>query len=273
MSLPRFLDAGECAVSVEFGTRMEQGLAAQVLALDAALTALPCAGILETVPTYRALMVHYDPLILPRAALLAHLRAALARPVAASAAGALWHLPACYDPALAADLPVIAAATGLTAAEVVRLHSGAVFTVVMYGFAPGWAYLSGLPPALTLPRRASPRDRIPAGSLIIAGGQAIVAALAMPSGWHILGRRPERQYKPDRDPAFQLALGDLPHLAQTRSGQPVRFAPVTVEAAVQAELPGLLFDIQVMKRRRLGRRTDARADLDGDLLQRRTLDR
>ena len=111
----------------------------------------------------------------------------------------------------------------------------------------------------TLPRRASPRDRIPAGSRIIAGGQAIVAALAMASGWHILGRRPERRFKPDRDPAFQLAPGDLPHLAQTRPGQPVRFAPVSVQATVQAELPGLLFDIQVMKRRRLGRRTEGRS--------------
>ncbi len=85
----------------------------------------------------------------------------------------------------------------------------------MYGFAPGWAYLSGLPAALTLPRRASPRDRIAAGSLIIAGGQAIIAAMAMPSGWHILGRTPERLFAPERDPVFLVAPGDR-----------VRFDPV-----------------------------------------------
>jgi KipI family sensor histidine kinase inhibitor len=85
----------------------------------------------------------------------------------------------------------------------------------MYGFAPGWAYLSGLPPALTLPRRATPRDRVPEGSLMIAGGQAIIAGTAMPSGWHILGRTPARMFDPARTPAVLLSPGDL-----------VTFAPV-----------------------------------------------
>ncbi len=205
---PRFLDCGECALSVEFGTSIDEALAAQVLALDAALAADAPAGLAETVPTYRALMLHYDPLILPRAALVAAVREALDRPTPLQAAGRHWRLPACYDPSLAEDLAHIASATGLRPEEVVRLHSGATFRVAMYGFAPGWAYLSGLPAALTLPRRASPRDRIPGGSLIVAGGQAIVAALPMPSGWHILGRTPVRLFDPARDPAFLVAPGD-----------------------------------------------------------------
>ena len=208
MTTPRFLDAGECALTVEFGAQIDDALAAKVLALDAALAAPPCNGILETVPTYRSLMVHYDPLILPRATLIAHLRTALDRPAGLQPKGRLWHLPACHDAAMADDLPHIAATTGLPVAEVLRLYASATYTVVMYGFAPGWAYLAGLPPALTLPRRTTPRDRIPAGSLIVAGGQAIVAALAMPSGWHILGRTPERLFNPARDPAFLLAPGD-----------------------------------------------------------------
>jgi KipI family sensor histidine kinase inhibitor len=135
--------------------------------------------------------------------------AALAAPPAEVAdKGREWCLPACYAPALAEDLGAVAAATGLTPAAVVAAHSGADYRVVMQGFAPGWAYLSGLPAALALPRRASPRDRIPGGSLIIAGGQAIVAALAMPSGWHILGRTPERLFDPSRRPAFLFAPGD-----------------------------------------------------------------
>ena len=208
MTAPRFLDAGECALSVEFGTCLDDALVARVLALDAGLAAAPLEGILETVPTYRSLMVHYDPLVLPRARLLAHLRLALDRPAGQRVEGRLWHLPACYDPAMSEDIAVVAAATGVPQAQVIRLHAGATYTVVMYGFAPGWAYLSGLPPALTLPRRTTPRDRIPPGSLIIAGGQAIVAALAMPSGWHILGRTPERLFNPARDPAFLLSPGD-----------------------------------------------------------------
>lgn len=208
MTAPRFLDCGECALSVEFGDRIDDGLAARVLSLDRALAANPRAGLLETVPTYRALMVHYDPLTLPRSTLIAHLEQALASPVAPERQGRLWHLPACYDPTMADDLLHIASTCGLTPQTVASLHAKAVLTVVMYGFAPGWAYLSGLPAALALPRRATPRDRIPAGSLIVAGGQAIVAALPMPSGWHILGRTPERLFNPARDPAFLVAPGD-----------------------------------------------------------------
>jgi KipI family sensor histidine kinase inhibitor len=208
LTLPRFLDCGETALVVEFADRIDDGAARRVLALDAALAADPPGGLVETVPTYRSLMVHYDPLRLSRAALLAHLRGLLGRPAAAEPAGRLWRLPACYDPALAPDLAHVAAATGLSQAAVVRLHAGAVYRVAMFGFAPGWAYLSGLPAALTLPRRASPRDRIGDGSLIVAGGQAIVAALAMPSGWHILGRTAERLFAPARDPVFLLSPGD-----------------------------------------------------------------
>jgi inhibitor of KinA len=208
MSAHRFLDCGECAVSVEFGNRIDDDSAARVIALDATLAAAPHAGIIECVPSYRALMVHYDPLILPRAGLLALIEVALNAPAAPLRQGSLWHLPACYAPEFADDLPHIAASCGLAPQAVTALHAGTVFGLAMYGFAPGWAYLSGLPVALALPRRATPRDNIPAGSLIIAGGQAIVAALSMPSGWHILGRTPARLFDAARQPAFLLAPGD-----------------------------------------------------------------
>lgn len=208
MTGPRFLDSGELALTVEFGTVISDELSAKVLALDAALRSEPLPGIQEVVPTYRSLMIHYDPLVLAREALVAHVERTLETAPAAPRTGRHWVLPACYDPSLAPDLPHIAAATGLSESQVVRLHAGTTFAVVMCGFAPGWAYLSNLPPALTLPRRTTPRDRIDAGSLIVAGGQAIVAALPMPSGWHILGRTPERLFAPQRNPVFLLAPGD-----------------------------------------------------------------
>lgn len=202
----RFLDAGECALSVEFGQVIDDALAARVLALDAALAARPVAGVLETVPTYRALMVHYDPLLLARDNLVQAVRELLAGEGAQVPEGRLWQVPACHD--FAEDLGHVAAATGLSGHEVLALYGGAEFRVVMYGFAPGWAYLSGLPAALTLPRRTTPRDRVPAGSLMIAGGLAIIAAQPMPSGWHILGRTPVRLFDMARDPPFLLSPGD-----------------------------------------------------------------
>ena len=205
---PRLLDAGETALVIEFGQVIDPAANARVLALDAALTAAAPQGMVECVPTYRSLMVHYDPLVLSRAALVAAVTSCLDAATPVARPGRLWTLPACYDPAFAEDIDHVAAVTGLTPSQVVTNHATARYTVTMYGFAPGWAYLGGLPPALGLPRRTSPRARIPAGSLIIAGGQAIVATMAMPSGWHILGRTPERLFRPESATPFPVAVGD-----------------------------------------------------------------
>jgi inhibitor of KinA len=209
MTAPRFLDAGEAALVVEFGQTIDPGINARVLALDVALAQSAPEGMVECVPTFRSLMIHYDPLRLTRAALVSIVKACLGAPAPPTAARRLWTLPACYDPDFAEDLAHVSAATGLTPEDIITAHASARYPVYMYGFAPGWAYLGGLPGALTLPRRTAPRARIPAGSLIIAGGQAIVATMAMPSGWHILGRTPERLFRPDRDPAFLVAVGDV----------------------------------------------------------------
>lgn len=203
----RFLDAGETALVVEFGDGIENGLAARVRALDAAFGGKLPEGVRELVPTYRSLMIHYDPLRVDRATLVAAVDGALGGE-GSVAEGRLWRVPACYDADFGEDLVHVADATGLSVAEVVKVHAGATYRLAMYGFAPGWAYLSGLPQALALPRRESPRDRIPGGSLIIAGGQALIAGGAMPSGWHILGRTPEAMFAPARDPAFLLEVGD-----------------------------------------------------------------
>lgn len=225
--MPRLLDAGDSALSVVFGDRIDEALSARVLALDAALAADPVAGVVETVPTYRALMIHYDPLRLPRAALVARIEAALQHAAAPAQSGALWILPACTAPGMAEDLGHVAATTGLPPSRVLELLLSATYRLAMYGFAPGWAYLSGLPRDLTLPRRATPRDRIPAGALIVAGGQAIVAGPAMPSGWHILGRTPEAMFAPARIPPFLFQPGDR-----------LRFDPVdpATFAALQARV-------------------------------------
>lgn len=209
MIAPRFLDAGETALVVEFGQTIDAAINARVLALDAAIAAKSVPGLLEQVPTYRSLMLHYNPLVISRTELVAAVNGCLRAAAPAPVARRIWTLPACYDPEFAVDLAHVSAVTGLAPAEVIAAHATAHYPVCMYGFAPGWAYLSGLPPTLTLPRRSSPRAHIPAGSLIIAGGQAIVATMAMPSGWHILGRTPERLFRPKRDPAFLVEVGDV----------------------------------------------------------------
>ncbi|GLK69657.1 5-oxoprolinase subunit B family protein [Hansschlegelia plantiphila] len=215
---PRFLDAGEAALVVEFGEIVDPAISDRVLALDAALSADPPDGLLELVPTYRSLMIHYDPLVIDREALVARAGEAAARASdGARPSVRAWLMPCCYDAELAEDLGEVAEALGLPAEEVVTRHAGADYRVAMYGFAPGFAYLGGLPETLAVPRRRTPRPPHPTGAVMVGGGLAAIATFPMPTGWHVVGRTPERLYAPERAEAFLLAPGDA-----------LRFEPVDV---------------------------------------------
>ncbi len=204
---PRFLPAGESALIVEYGDCAEQAHHDAVLALDAALAAAPLEGILETVPTYRSLMIHLDARVLTHAALVAHVAGldlgATERPPARR-----WRVPACYDNPHGEDLAEVAGLLGLAPERVAALHAGASYRIVMYGFAPGFVFLSGLPDALRVSRRRTPRPPAKPGALTIANGQALIASVAMPTGWYVLGRTPARTFDPRGDPVFPLAIGD-----------------------------------------------------------------
>ena len=205
---PRFLDAGEAALVVEFGSVVDPAINDRVLALDAALGADPPPGLTETVPTYRSLMVHYDPLVLPRDALIEAIETRLAVATAVRGPGRCWVMPTCYDPILAEDIAEAADLAGLGVPAVADLHAGADYRVYMYGFAPGFAYLGGLPEALALPRRPSPRPPHPPGAVMIGGGLAAIGTFPMPTGWYVLARTPERLFAEGREPAFLIESGD-----------------------------------------------------------------
>jgi KipI family sensor histidine kinase inhibitor len=215
MNTPRFLDAGEAALVVEFGRSVDPLINDQVIALDTALGALALAGIVETVPTYRSLMIHYDPLVLDREALIGTIRQIEDAGQAPQHDAGRWTIPCCYEGDCADDLGRIAEAMGLLPERVVDLHAGALYRVYMYGFSPGFAYLGGLPEVLSISRRAVPRPPIPPNTIMIAGGLAAIATFPMPTGWWLIGRTPERLFQPSRDAAFLLAVGDT-----------VRFAPI-----------------------------------------------
>ena len=207
-ALPRFLHAGECALVVEYGDSIDPEIHDKVLALDRAIAEAAIPGVVETIPTYRSLMIDYDPERLEPGALIERLRNL---PVAAEKslpAPQRWIVPACYAPDLALDLAFIAESLRLTTDKVVELHSGAIYRIYMYGFAPGFAYLGGLPRALDISRRAEPRPRVPANCLLIAGGQALISTVPMPTGWHVIGRTPERFFSLGRNPIFLAAVGD-----------------------------------------------------------------
>ncbi|MBE7244604.1 MAG: allophanate hydrolase subunit 1 [Actinomycetospora chiangmaiensis] len=206
---PRILDAGEAALVVEFGTTVDPAISDRVLALDDALGADPPEGLRERVPTYRSLMLHYDPLVLDRDVLVARVRSLAAGAVDRAGSPALWVLPCCYEAAHGEDIAEAAERAGLSPEALVSTHAAATYRVYMYGFAPGFAYLGGLPEALKVPRRASPRPPHPRNAVMIGGGLAAVATVPMPTGWYVLGATPARLYAPEREPSFFVAAGDL----------------------------------------------------------------
>ncbi len=174
---------GDAALRVTVAETPGAEASARVRALDAALRAAALPGVRAIVPAYTTLLVHFDPLA-AGLVLLSDAIAAVA-PQTVAPPQRRWHIAATYD---GEDLDAVAAQLGLSPAAVVAQHSAAQYAVACLGFAPGFAYLTGLPTALHVPRRASPRPQIPAGSLIVGGQQTAVMPLPLPSGWHILGR-------------------------------------------------------------------------------------
>ncbi len=229
----RFLSVGDRALVVEFGDAIDRGLSREVLRLDRVLRAAPSAGIVETVPTFRSLMVHYDPLSTSRADLEQVITGLLDRDEGAGADARLWHIPVCYEGEFAPDLAEVARLTGLSAGDVVALHSGARYHVYMLGFLPGFPYLGDLPAALALPRRADPRVRVPAGSIAIATTLTAIYPYESPGGWHLIGATPIRLFDPGAMPPALLAAGDA---VQFEPIDPAAFAAIRARGRALATI-------------------------------------
>lgn len=233
---PRLLPLGDGAWTVEFGHAIDPALNARVMALAARVQAARAtepllAPVLDVVPTFRSLSVHFDPWRADTEALgrrllalaaaadeadkadVAGVAAAAGTGAAASAAtrprGRRWRLPVCFDADFGPDLAALAAATGLAPAQVTALLTQATLRVYMIGFLPGFPYLGGLPPALARPRLATPRQRVPARSVAVADTMCCVYPWDSPGGWHLLGRTPLPLFDAAHpDGAAWLAAGD-----------------------------------------------------------------
>lgn len=179
----------------------------EVAARRLAESALP--GLIECVPGFTTLTIHYDPLQLPPGSLessLAHLLADLDE--SAGDDGRLVEIPVCYGGEFGPDLESVASLHGLAADEVVALHAAGEYRVHLVGFVPGFPYLGGLDAKLATPRRESPRTAVPAGSVGIGGAQTGIYPVESPGGWQLIGRTPLRLFDALRDPPALLRAGD-----------------------------------------------------------------
>jgi len=205
---PRLLPSGDSAITVEFSRNIDEAANRRVLALDRTIAREPIAGVTETVPTYRSLLVHYDPLQVGFDALSEQLVTLAQQPVPPATTSRRWRIPVVYGGEHGIDLEDVAKALNTTPDDIVARHVAGDYRVAMIGFTPGWSYLSGLEKSLHMSRRQNPRLLTPAGTISIGGVQAGIQCLAAPSGWHLLGRTPVRTYQLHRNPTFLTEPGD-----------------------------------------------------------------
>jgi len=207
--IPTVHALGESAITLSWGSTVSLELNARVHRAAARILAADLPAIVDVVPAYAALTVFYDPLHtdFPEMADRLHQLAVAATEPGAPASAPIEHdIPVVYD---GPDLEEVARQTGLKVSEVVHRHTAREYRVYLLGFVPGFAYLGELDPALVVPRHGSPRKRIPAGSVAIAGSQTAIYPLDTPGGWHLIGRTSVSVFDPARDPAALLRPGDL----------------------------------------------------------------
>jgi inhibitor of KinA len=216
-------------VSVELAEEISRDVNGRVLALDYLIQQAAVPGVTETVPTFRALLVYYDPATIGYEALAAALRrlAARARPDALPPARTV-ELPCCYGRALGFDLEQVAARLALAPDEVVRLHADAEYYVDFVGFTPGLPYLSGMSERLYIPRLETPRVKTPPGSVSIGGMQCCIYSVESPGGFWVLGRTPVRLYDPTAADPILLRAGDR---VRFRSVDRAEFDEITAAVA------------------------------------------
>ncbi len=199
---------GDTAILVSFGDSIDPAVFDHILALEAALLADPPPGLVETVPAYATLLLILDPLVTDGEALAAAALAVSARTTGVTAADTLHHIPMCTDADLAPDLADAADRLGLSPETLIDTHLATEFRVYMYGFAPGYAYMDGVAPALRLPRKAVPVRSRPPGTIMIAGGQCLITTLPMPTGWWVIGATRTPVLRPDDAQPFLFQPGD-----------------------------------------------------------------
>lgn len=211
----RFVDAGQSCLVVELGDRINVALNLQVHALCLAVERAGLVGVQEAVPTYRSFAVYYDPLRIGRGALKENIDALLClTPDQVEHGSRMVEIPTVYGGEYGPDLEFVARHTSLSEDEVIRLHTEPFYHVYMLGFTGGFPYLGGLSERLSIPRLHTPRLKVPAGSVGIAGTQTGVYPVESPGGWRIIGRTSLRLFDPSRQIPTPILPGDKVRFVQ-----------------------------------------------------------
>lgn len=223
MKAIEIIDASDSSLLVRFGTTIAPELHARVLSFFQVMRDRRDPRIRNLHPAYASLLIDFDPLRLSHAELADDIHKLLERGSQTAVLPArLISIPVCYGAEFGPDLADVAAHNGISVEDAITLHASAVYIVYFLGFSPGFAYLGGLSKRLAIPRLATPRVRVPAGSVGIAGEQTGVYPRETPGGWRLIGRTPLGMFDPNSDPPSRLQPGDR-----------VQFEPISTSAFEQ----------------------------------------
>lgn len=208
----RFRVAGDRGLLVEYGDDIDIEVNRKVRAMGIVMDRKPPKGVVEIIPTYRSLLVVYEP----RETTLENLKVEMLRLEEQMTGVAIpppqvVEIPVCYGGEFGPDIQFVAESHGLEIDTVIRLHSKPVYPIYMIGFTPGFPFLGGLPQNLHTPRLETPRTHVPEGSVGIANAQTGLYPIASPGGWRIIGRTPLKIFSPERENPFPYQAGDMIH--------------------------------------------------------------
>src|ERR1051326_6191057 len=210
MSLkPKIVPLGDSALLVQLGDEIDLRINQRVHALSALISISALAGIIETVPAYSTLLIHYDPLIWSYTKIRQWVRVKLDQlEEASSRKPRQIEVPVRYGGEYGADLQFVADYHHLEVEDVIRIHSQKTYTIYMMGFTPGFPYMGKLDDAIVTPRLETPRTRVLAGTVAIAGSQTGIYSIDSPGGWRLLGHTSLRLFKPESGSPFLFSPGD-----------------------------------------------------------------
>lgn len=231
------LPAGDRAMVAEFGNEINPRINRLVRNLQLRILEMKVAGIEELVPTYRSLLILYEPALISYQELRQLVETMdKGLPEDELSPPKVHFVPVVYGGAYGPDLVDVAVANRLTQEEVISIHQEPEYMIYMFGFAPGFPYLGGMSPRIANPRLEVPRTRIPAGSVGIAGNQTGVYPLESPGGWRLIGRTPVKLFDPCREPQVLFSVGDY-----------IKFFRITPEEYldIQAEVDHGCYEVRV----------------------------
>jgi len=206
---PRLLPVGDSAILIEFADEIDDAVNDRVHTLAHFLRAQTHTGMIDLIPAYSSLLVCYDPAQIGFASMREYLAASLLSTQAQSTFTArVIEIPAKYGGEFAPDLAFITQWSGLTETQVIDLHASQIYRVYFIGFTPGFAYLGAVPAKIAAPRLATPRTRVPAGSIGIAGRQTGIYPMETPGGWRLIGRTTQKLFDVQNDPPALFQPGD-----------------------------------------------------------------